>query len=266
MDMGIGLSEAIFIFLLVLVFFGSRELPGFVRESARLFARIRRYGEKIRRELDDISGVSGDIERPAGEETVRVKKSELRDRYLAVRKGLEPAVRAEKSRLVCGHLKKSPRFRNAAAVMIYINIGSEVETSGLIAEMAGAGKRVLVPYRRRESLTMGIGEISNIETDIVIGEGRVPEPLPRLRDRFFRSDLQLIVCPGVCFDAYGGRLGRGLACYDHFLRELKGTVPVIGLAFDCQLHPERLPFSYTDVPMDQIVTETGFKLPDGLAG
>jgi len=114
---------------------------------------------------------------------------------------------------------------------------------------------------------MGIGEVTDIENDIVIGEGNnAPEPRPELRDRFFMSDLRLIVCPGVSFDTYGGRLGRGSAYYDNFLRELKGRVALFGLAFDCQMHEGHLPFSSSDVPMEQIVTESGLKLPDRLAG
>jgi len=266
MDMGIGFSELLLIVLLVLVFFGSKELPRFIREGATLFARMRRYGEKIRHELNEISVNPEGVSRVPEDDTVQIQKKELRNRYLVMRRGLAPEVRAEKSMLICRYLKNSARFRNASAIMMYISIGSEVATRELITEMIGAGKRVLVPYCRSESRTMGLGEIRNLEKDVVIGENRVPEPVSGLRDRFFRSDLQLIVCPGVCFDIYGGRLGRGLACYDNFLRELRGRVPIFGLAFDVQIHQERLPFSYSDVPMDQIVTETGFKLPDGLAG
>jgi 5-formyltetrahydrofolate cyclo-ligase len=266
MDMGIGVSEVLLIFLLVLVFFGSKELPMFIRESARLFKRMRNYGEKVRREFKDISDDFEAVPRVPEEDSIRLQKKELRNKYLALRRGLAPAVRTEKSGLICRYLKESDRFANASAIMIYISIGSEVETRDLIAEMVHTGKRVLVPYCRRESRTMGLGEIRDLNKDIITGEGGVPEPLLEFRDRFFRNDLQLIVCPGVCFDPYGARLGRGLACYDIFLHELRGRVPIFGLAFDCQIHLERLPFSYSDVPMDQIVTETGFKLPDRLAG
>ena len=150
--------------------------------------------------------------------------------------------------------------------MLYVNMGSEVETRGLIAQLIRDGKRVIVPYSRSESRTMGLGEVANIETDIVIGEGKAPQPRPDLRDRFFRSDLQMIVCPGVCFDIYGGRLGRGFAYYDNFLRELRGRVPIFGLAFDCQIYNGHLPFSYSDVPMDQVITESGLLMPSRIAG
>jgi 5-formyltetrahydrofolate cyclo-ligase len=266
MDMGIGFSELLLIILLVLVFFGSKEFPRFIREGATLFARMRSYGEKVRRELNEISESLEGVPRVPEDDNVRIQKKELRNKYLVLRRGLAPAVRTEKSILIRSYLKESARFRNAEAIMVYVSIGSEVETRELITEMVRAGKRVLVPYSRPESRTMGLGEIKDLDKDVVIGESKVPEPASELRDRFFRSDLQLIVCPGVCFDVYGGRLGRGRACYDNFLRELRGRIPIFGLAFDFQIHQERLPFSYSDVPMDQIVTETGLKLPDGLAG
>jgi 5-formyltetrahydrofolate cyclo-ligase len=145
-------------------------------------------------------------------------------------------------------------------------MGAEVETATLIAAALEAGKRVVLPYFRNETRTLGIGEIKDPARDIVAGANNVPEPREDLRDIFFRSDLQLIVCPGVGFDTIGGRLGRGFAYYDNFLRELKGRVPIVALAFDCQVQAGSLPFSYSDVVMDQIVTETGFKLPQNTFG
>ncbi len=262
MDMGVGFTEILFILLLILVFFGSKELPKFVREAARLLAKARKYGDKIRQELNGISaGAAAAVNPIPVDDNAATQKRELRNKFLAARRSLAPAERAEKSSRICRQLRNTKQFKEARAVMIYVEMGSEVETRGLVAEMLRTGRRVLVPYSRPESHSLGMGEIRDLEKDLVIGEGRAPEPRPELRDRFFRSDLQLIVCPGVGFDSFGGRLGRGGAYYDNFLRELKGKVPVFGLAFDCQVHDARLPFSYSDVPMDQVITESGCRLP-----
>ena len=258
MDMGVGFTEILFILLLILVFFGSKELPKYIREGARMVARLRRYSDKMRREFNDISADAFPVD-----DNVRTQKRELRNNYLAARRSLTPAERTEKSKRICRFLENVKQFKEARAVMIYVNMGNEVETKELIAGMLRAGKRVFVPYCRPESRSLGMGEVTDLENDLVIGENRTPEPRPGLRDRFFRSDLQLIVCPGVAFDKYGGRLGRGLSYYDNFLRELKSKMPLFGLAFDCQVNNEHLPFSYSDVTMDQIVTESGFKLPYG---
>lgn len=264
MDMGIGASEVLLILAIILVFFGSKELPRFIREIARLIAKARAYSDKVRREIGGLTSDSGTPAVPPEEERVAVKKSELRAHYIAARASLDPAERQEKSAAICGHLMSTVEFKRAGAVMIYVAMGGEVETRPVIGEMARAGKRVLIPYCKKPGPDMGIGEIRDPETDVVIGEYKTPEPRPELRDRFFRSDLGLIVCPGVGFDSFGGRLGRGHACYDTFLRELKGKVPIMGLAFDYQVQTEQLPFSYSDVPMDQIITESGLKLPQSV--
>jgi 5-formyltetrahydrofolate cyclo-ligase len=165
-----------------------------------------------------------------------------------------------KSERIRRHLLDSPKMKAAGAVMIYVNMGAEVETRETIREILRQGKRVVIPYCKRGASMMGIGEITDLEKEVIIGETSSPEPLPELRDRFYRSDLHLIVCPGVAFDRFGGRLGRGRAYYDNFLRELKSRVPIIGLAFDCQITEDRLPFSYSDIAMDEVITESGFLL------
>lgn len=266
MNMGIGFSEIIVIAILILLFFGSKELPRFLREGARFVAKIRRYGDKVKEEIDEVTREL-DGPPPLPHDTVVARdKQELRKKHLALRKELSPAERAEKSAAICALLAGTGPFKRAAAVMMYAPMGAEVDTAPLIESMLAQGKRVVLPYCRSETRTLGLGEIRNLTADVETGSNRVPEPKPELRDRFFRSDLQLIVCPGVGFDAFGGRLGRGYAYYDNFLRELKGRVPIVGLAFACQVQKDQLPFSYSDVVMDQIITENGFVLPQTVVG
>lgn len=266
MNMGIGFSEIIVIVLLILIFFGSKELPRFIRDGARLLAKARRYGDKVKEEIDEVTK-SLDGPPPVPHDTLTTgEKQELRKKYIAIRKSMGPADRVEKSRSICATLMSTDQYRQAGAIMMYANMGAEVETVTLIAAALEAGKRVVLPYCRSETRSLGIGEIKDAARDIVIGASNCPEPREDLRDLFFRSDLQLIVCPGVGFDIFGARLGRGLAYYDNFLRELKGRVPIVGLAFDCQVQTNQLPFSYSDVVMDQIITETGFKLPQNMVG
>jgi 5-formyltetrahydrofolate cyclo-ligase len=266
MDMGIGFSEIVLIVLLILVFFGSKELPQFLREGARFVAKVRRYGDKVRQELNEITADVGATPRFPVDDTVVTKKKEIRARNLRLRKELSPGERSEKSAAICRYLMDSPLFRNAGAIMAYVDMGTEVETRAAVQEMLRMGKRVVIPYSKPAGRNLGLGEITDIDKDIIVGEGNAPEPRIELRDRFYRSDLQLIICPGVGFDVYGGRLGRGRAYYDNFLRELKNRVPIVGLAFDCQVLNEHLPFSYSDITMDQIITESGFKLPVGNSG
>ena len=237
-----------------------------MREGARLLAQARRYGDKVKEELDEVTK-SLDGPPPVPHDTMTAReKQELRKKYLAFRKAMDPGDRAEKSKSICATLMSADQYQKAGAILVYANMGAEVETGTLIAAALKAGKRVVLPYCRSETRDLGIGEIKDPARDIVIGTNKVPEPRADLRDIFFRSDLQLIVCPGVGFDIFGGRLGRGFAYYDNFLREFKGRVPIVGLAFEGQVQTGQFPFSYSDVAMDQIVTETGFKLPQTIVG
>jgi 5-formyltetrahydrofolate cyclo-ligase len=262
MDMGVGFSEILLILVLILIFFGPKELPRFIREGARVLGKLRSYSDKVKQELNDITATVTPSA-PPSVNAADLKKKELRKRYLAARKSLSPEERAEKSQCIHVFLKKTESYKNAGAVMVYVDMEGEVIMRPLIDELLRAGKRVVLPYLKVDQRTLGIGAIAESTGDIIVNDSKTPEPRLEIRDNFFRSDLQLIICPGVAFDKFGGRLGRGKAYYDNFLRELKGKAPIFGLGFECQFMGEQLPFSYSDVPMDQIITERGCKLAYG---
>lgn len=262
MGTGIDFSEILLILVLILVFFGSKELPRFIRQSARVIGKLRGYSDKVRRELDEMTrSLDATASAPGITPTAFDQKNELRKKYSAARGGLAPEQRREKSAAILAALMQSPLYVKADAVMMYASVGAEVETGDAVREMLRSGRRVVMPFCMRDQATLGIAEIKDPDNDLVAGENSVPEPRPEIKNNFFRSDLRLIVCPGVGFDLHGGRLGRGKAYYDNFLREVKGRIPIVGLAFDCQIQEERLPFSYSDVPVDQIITESGVRFP-----
>lgn len=256
---GLGFTEIMAVLLLVLIFFGSKEVPRFIRETARLLAKARAYSDKVRRELDEISRSvdprEGNI--PPAVDEVAQKKNALRRRFCAARAKVDEQERREKATRIVEHLMAAEEVRKARAVMVYASMGDEVPTSELISRLQEMGKRVVLPYCRSHSRDLGIAAIEDIETELAPGAFGVSEPIESVRDNFFKSDLHVVVCPGVGFDTYGGRLGRGKAFYDNFLRELSGKVPVYGVAFDCQISRESFPFDYHDVPVDQVVTESG---------
>ncbi|MBD3392121.1 MAG: 5-formyltetrahydrofolate cyclo-ligase [Chitinivibrionales bacterium] len=252
---GLGFTEILIVAAIVLIFFGSKELPRFVRETGRMLGQLRRYSERVRRELDDV-GRSMDVSRHFDED-VRAKKKAIRKESLAARRGLSDDERREKSSAIMAYLFGAGEYRQARAVMIYVSAAAEVDTRECIRRLLDEGRRVVVPYVRSYGGDLGLAAITNPETDLEPGSYGILEPVKDLRDNFFKSDLQLVVCPGVAFDIYGGRLGRGKGCYDAFLKEIRGKVPVIGLAFQCQVRKEALPFEYHDVSVDQVITETG---------
>ena len=254
---GVGFTEILTIGLLILLFFGSKELPQFIREAGRLFARLRAYSDRMRRELDSVArevdpGAPGPVRNEAVE-----RKTGLRSRFLAARKALPPGRRQELSARITEHAMAMKEVAGAKAAMVYLAMGSEVDTGPLIERLQAAGARIVLPYCRDTSRDLGIAEVTDIAAQTAPGLHGAREPLPDRRDNFLRSDISVVICPGVAFDRRGGRLGRGAGYYDNFLRELSGRVPFVGLAFACQVADEPFPFDYHDVPMTEVVTEDG---------
>jgi 5-formyltetrahydrofolate cyclo-ligase len=254
-----GMSELLVIGALVLLLFGPKELPQIFRQAARLFAKLKMYSDKIKRELDE--AIKLDEPNPAPYESEsNIKKKALRATCVEARNSLSPEQQMEKSIAIWDLCKETDYYKKAQSVMIYISIGSEVATRLSIIEMLDTGKRVIVPYFRNVGSEIGIAEIKNLSDNIHDGALGIPEPIEQLRNNFFKSDLMLVICPAVAFDIYSGRLGRGKGCYDIFLKELKGRVPIMGFAYDCQIQQQNLPFDYHDIPMDQVITESGLLL------
>ncbi len=256
MNMGLDFSEILIILALILIFFGSKEIPNIIRQAGRYVGKARMYSDRIRREINDLGMLDDPM--PTHDQVVAKKKQELRATYIAKRKALSVSERAAKSTVIWETLKKEPSFAKAKSVLVYVETGAEVAMRPAIAEMFASGRRVIVPYTKQDS-TMGVAEITDIEKDMIYSGIKVFEPVVAKWNNFFMSDIQFVICPGVAFDIHGNRLGRGRGCYDRFCREIKGRASVYGIAFDCQiLEPnERLPFSYHDVVMDQVITERG---------
>ena len=188
-------------------------------------------------------------------DSVIEQKRTLRDRYTAIRKGIDPADAERKSARVAANILSLLQRHGCELVLAYHKIGAEVDTAPLMELILRSGLGVALPYCREER-GMGIGRILDPRGDLVEGAYGTMEPSDKLKDNIRPEQLSAIVCPGVAFDKARTRLGRGAGYYDGFLQELAGKTLIIGCAFDCQVSPEPLPREAHDVPMDAVIAET----------
>jgi len=182
------------------------------------------------------------------------KKKELRGYYTTARKAI-PAFTAERlSARIAANIYSLTQIADSDLVMLYHKIGSEVDTALLMGLLLDSGRGVALPYCRGDG-SIGAGRIFSPQDDLKAGAYGIMEPAERLRDNISPSKINAVVCPGVAFDAAGGRLGRGGGHYDRFLKEVLGSAFIIGCAFDCQICGEPLPREEHDVAMDVVITE-----------
>ena len=141
-------------------------------------------------------------------------------------------------------------FRNAQRVACYLSAPGEVGTERIVKACFEAGKRLAVPARRGSPMEYGF---CRLEPGTPMKTGALGIREPARPEWVEPAELDLIVVPGVAFDAAGRRLGHGLGCYDRLL-PAAGRALKAGLAFEWQLAPA-VPAEAHDVAMDAVVTE-----------
>lgn len=176
-------------------------------------------------------------------------KSEIRRSILERLKKQSCKARIRKSRAIEQKLFQRKEFRKAEMVMFYMSLPEEVQTRRMIRRAFSLGKRVALP--RLEKNAIKPFEIRSLTKDVVPGRFGILEPKKGKRPVTTRQ-IDLVVVPGVAFDAKGNRLGRGGGHYDRFLKRLKGRIPMIGLAYRLQKLPT-LPISSRDVPVNALI-------------
>jgi len=152
----------------------------------------------------------------------------------------------------CQRLVEQPEYRRAEVIMVFLSLPGEIDTTPIVLKAWQDRKRVLAPRVSWEQRRMIPIEIRSLTHDLTVTglglrEPAAGTPIPV-------SLIDLMIVPGLGFDVYGTRLGRGRGFYDRFLAnpEFRGTA--CALAFEQQYLPE-LPAGPLDRPVDMLVTD-----------
>ncbi len=183
-----------------------------------------------------------------------MERESVRAETLRQRDGLAPETRAVFSRQIVDTVMHWIQYEGLDAVMLYLNMRSEVETDGLLEGLLHAGKRVAAPVMNTERNCLIPRRIQSGETNLVRHRYGMLEPSTTC-PIFPVEQLQLIVVPGIAFDRRGYRLGYGKGFYDRFLANCPHAIP-IGLAYQIQVVKDTFPETW-DVPVQHVFTETG---------
>lgn len=160
------------------------------------------------------------------------------------------------SEVITQSVMQLPEYQAADCVMWYVDVRDEVRTRHALPAAIAAGKRIVVPF-----CVDGELELFHLESmdELEVGMYKILEPRQDLREvaskRVPVDQLDLVLVPGVGFDAEGGRTGHGKGYYDKLLENARPDAPLVALAFDCQMFPT-IPMQSHDIYMDKVVTES----------
>lgn len=177
------------------------------------------------------------------------RKDALRRTVLSRRAALGAPARAIKAEAALARLIASPEVDQAEVILTSVSVRSEISTEGLLAYALERGKRLLVPFVADDG-RLAASWVSSL-ADLEPGYRGIPEP--RARMPVAATEADVIVVPGVAFDAACNRLGYGGGFFDAYLAGAPRAWR-IGLAFECQIVDE-VPVLDHDEPMDVVVTE-----------
>ncbi len=154
------------------------------------------------------------------------------------------------SEAACSRLARLPQLAIARCVALFASLPDEPSTRPLFEALRGQQKRCLLP-RTTSAHQLEFFEVPDWE-DLRPGRYGVSEP-PADRVVVRLSEADVVVVPGVAFDASGGRLGRGKGYYDRALAHIEGPF-IVGLALERQV-VEEVPRDEFDRLVDVVVTE-----------
>ena len=194
-------------------------------------------------------------------------KVEWRRRMTEIRDGLSQAERDRMSAELCALLESkalSPLRRELGrplGLCVYAPFRSEASPLSLVEACLNAGDRVYATRMRTDGEGLELREIG-APTDWVPGKWGVPEPDPRRAPLIEAvAPLDIVLVPGIAFNAAGGRLGYGGGFYDRLYAERRRKAHSrtlwIGFAYSAQIVEDVLPAEAHDLKLDGLATDEG---------
>ena len=161
-----------------------------------------------------------------------MNKVELRKIYLQKRSDLSASAKSEMSQRIAGKLFETIDFDAFDTLHCFVTIArlNEVDSSWIYRRIWSSFPRVrtIAPRVDRETGRIQHFEFAN-EVELSESDWGIREPRGTLS--LDPGQIDIIVVPLLCYDAFGFRVGYGKGYYDKFLSECRPDAVKIGLSY-----------------------------------
>jgi len=159
------------------------------------------------------------------------------------------------------HLTALEQWKNSRTILAFLSMDGEVETAGILKKALAEKKTVAVPRMHGEEIRFHtIESAAGPWERHRFGVREPSESSPTIDPCSEGAGQVMIVTPGLCFDADGGRLGFGKGYYDRLLERCRKSagerVFSAAVCFSIQL-VDKVPSDDRDHRVNSIVTEKG---------
>ncbi len=174
-------------------------------------------------------------------------KAELRKKVKELKSNYSFEEKKQKSVSIFEQIEQDRDFKRAHIVFAYWSMPDEVYTHDFVQKWS-ATKTILLPVVDGANLVLK--QFDGVDKMKEEGKYKILEPQGAAFTDFDMIDYAII--PGVAFDKFNYRMGRGKAFYDKILSDLEAKK--IGVCFDFQYF-DVIPVDQHDIPMDFVVTD-----------
>lgn len=186
------------------------------------------------------------------ETPLQKRKRELRARAREALAQLTDDYRRLASAQICARLTAHTIWQQARSILFYAPKREEADIWPLLDAAGQGGKMILLPRFVAATGSYVACRVENCQQDVTTGAFGIREPNAACPEVSLGTP-DLILVPGLAFDAAGRRLGRGRGFYDRILAAAGGTT--CGVAFEVQILDE-IPTGPHDMRLDHVLTPT----------
>lgn len=181
-----------------------------------------------------------------------MEKKEVRRIIRERKKLITPEDRIEFSRKVSERAFQELSELPASKIALFLSMPDEVDTSHLIELLEQQGKHTLLVPRVEDDVTINFYRLGDTSKYDISGYG-IKEPT---EDTSKALVPDVMIVPGIAFDLFGGRVGRGRGYYDRYFERYSEVIRLkIAVAYQLQVMEERVPMDPYDQTMDVLITE-----------
>lgn len=182
------------------------------------------------------------------------RKAELRSRLKRVLANIAPEEWTAASANFAPRLLDVVALAKAKTILFYAPVARELDVGPVGKACLEKGLRVAIPRSGWHDQSITPVEVTEWPFGEKLSPGKHGIHQPAENARVLNlGEIDLVVVPGLGFDATGGRLGRGGGFYDRFLTRPELRAWRVGAAMDEQV-VEEVPRDRWDVGMDVLVT------------
>ncbi len=192
------------------------------------------------------------------------QKRALRREMSAARTALPESERSARSQAACAGLLALPELASAVgagakALAGYVAARGEIDPAPVLTAAAAGGATVALPRVATEAPRLRFHRAA--AGPLVPGRFGLLEPAPTAPE-IPLAELDVVIVPGLAFDAEGRRLGFGGGYYDEAFGASGKRPALIGVCYDFQIVAQ-CPAGEGDVPVDVVVTDARVLRPAG---